>query len=205
MSGFLGGLLKAATSFLPGGGLLSQILPGAIEAIGDVANKVINRPEGQGIGESILAAAPGAIASAAGYSKREEHMNDAPSTSATDYLPVVHGAPTAPILPVVSTIGPAASTSLSIPGTSAAAAYEGDMGAGVNSMLGNSSMNGMGSKGGVMNTHGGQPSFSPWDKFTPSAGAVAPQESMDEIISRVTKMIKKKKKDKKAAKKAAMK
>lgn len=66
MANFLGGLLSAASSFLPGGGLLSKIIPGAVSAIGDIASKVINRPKGQGIGQALLEAAPDALANAAG-------------------------------------------------------------------------------------------------------------------------------------------
>lgn len=81
MANFLGGLLSAASNFLPGGGLLSKIIPGAVNAIGDIAGKVINRPKGQGIGEALLEAAPGALMNAAGLAQTaNEHIN-APTKS----------------------------------------------------------------------------------------------------------------------------
>lgn len=81
MSNFLGGLLSAASSFLPGGGLLSKIIPGAVNAIGDIAGKVINRPKGQGIGEALLEAAPGALMNAAGLAQTANEHIKGPTNS----------------------------------------------------------------------------------------------------------------------------
>lgn len=77
MSNFLSGLLSAATSFLPGGGLISKLVPGAVSAIGDIAGKVMNRPSGQGIGQALLEAAPGALMNAAGLAQTAgEHFKE---------------------------------------------------------------------------------------------------------------------------------
>lgn len=65
-SGLISGLLSTAASFLPGGGIISKLIPGAVDIIGNIANKVINRPEGQSIGKALLEAAPEALTGASG-------------------------------------------------------------------------------------------------------------------------------------------
>ncbi len=107
MSNLLAGLLSTAASFLPGGGIISKLVPGAIDAIGTIANRVINRKKGQGIGSAILEAAPDALLSAAGLAQtgldhyRQEAKEDGEederrrlankSKIASDHLPIVYG------------------------------------------------------------------------------------------------------------------
>ena len=145
--GFLGGLLKAATSFIPGvGPILSEIVPGVVETIG----KVVNRPEGQSVGEALLGAAPEAISGVAEKiapqiggkaGKVIGAVGRALSSNATDHLPIAaggdivphatdallvsHGAPGSATesTPVVSTAGMNVSGPLSVTGVPASELY----------------------------------------------------------------------------------